>query len=280
MLSTRAIVVLDIPNIPQHAERDTAMARTSARVKSATLVAAADDASTITVGTPAWFAWLEDATAFVFTSPSGSFSARKEQRARGGWYWKAYRTINGTLHRAYLGKTQDLTLEQLNHAAAMLATFSPLSDVHAVTVAAESVVPLNLLATKLFVPPARANLVPRLRLFDRVQRGVQGKLTLIAAPAGFGKTTLLSAWHAWAGRSAPLLAWLSLDPSDNDPLRFWSYILAALDAVAPEIGATALGLLQSPQPPLIESILTSVLNAFAGRTLGMTHATDPMEQGI
>ena len=60
--------------------------------------------------------------------------------------------------------------------------------------------PRTLLATKLFVPPARANLVPRPRLFERVEAGLQGKLTLIAAPAGFGKTTLLSAWHAAAGR--------------------------------------------------------------------------------
>ena len=123
--------------------------------------------------------------------------------------------------------------------------------------------PLTLLATKLFVPPARATLIPRPRLFDRMQSGVQGKLTLIAAPAGFGKTTLVSAWHASAGRSAPPLAWVSLDPTDNDPLRFWSYVLAALDTVAPGVVTTALGLLQSPQPPPMDSILTNLLNAFA-----------------
>ncbi len=81
------------------------MAHTRARVDGATLVAApefplAGTAGPITVGTPAWFAWLEEATAFTFSSPSGSFSARKERRSRGGWYWKAYRTVNGVLHRA------------------------------------------------------------------------------------------------------------------------------------------------------------------------------------
>ena len=96
-----------------------------------------------------------------------------------------------------------------------------------------------------------------------MQSGLQGKLTLIAAPAGFGKTTLVSAWHASAGRSAPPLAWVSLDPTDNDPLRFWSYVLAALDTVAPGIATTALVTLQSPQPPPMDSILTNVLNAFA-----------------
>ena len=99
------------------------MARASAQVHGATLVVAAHDAP-IAVGTAAWFAWLETATAFGFTSPSGSFSARKERRARGGWYWKAYRTANGRLHRAYLGKTEDLTLDRLNHAASALASAS------------------------------------------------------------------------------------------------------------------------------------------------------------
>ena len=133
--------------------------------------------------------------------------------------------------------------------------------------------PLNLLATKLFVPPARANLVPRSRLFDRLQHGLQGKLTLIAAPAGFGKTTVLSAWHAAAGSTAPALAWVSLDAADNDPLRFWSYVIAALDAVAPGSGTPALALLQSPQPPPIDTILTSVVNAFAESDLGTAPAT-------
>ena len=243
------------------------MGHTRARVDGATLVVAGNDAGPITVGTPAWFAWLEDATAFTFTSPFGSFSARKEQRTRGGWYWKAYRTSNGALHRAYLGKTENLTLERLERAAVMLAPASPPVDVPLVSPPPAPVVsmPLHLLATKLFVPPARADLVPRPHLFDRLQDALHGKLTLISAPAGFGKTTLLTAWHASAGRSAPLLAWISLDPADNDPLRFWSYVLTALDAVTPGVATTALGLLQSPQPPPIERMLTSVLNAFAGR---------------
>src|SRR5215207_8410618 len=121
----------------------------------------------------------------------------------------------------------------------------------------------NLLATKLFVPPARANLVARPRLFERVEAGLQNKLTLIAATAGFGKTTLLSAWRATAAGSALPFGWVSLDSADNDPLRFWSYVISALDTLAPGVGTTALALLQSPQSPPIEHILTSVLNAFS-----------------
>src|SRR5262245_52692323 len=376
------------------------MARTTARVDGATLVLPASDASPITVDTPAWFAWLEHATTFAFRSPSGRFTARKERQARGGGYWKAYRTSHGTLHRVYLGKAQDLTLDRLNQAATTLAAASapvaplplvgtadarrsptatviapppalpegtltflftdiagsttlweahpqamlqalarhdvilqqviaasggivfksvgdafhavfmtapdaleaalaaqralhqeswgeigplrvrmaihtgaadmrdgdyfggPLNRIarmlaaahggqilisHATAeLAAERVpagaslvdlgahqlkdlsrpeqifqlvhgdlptdfppltavaarpapttaLPTNLLATKLFVPPARANLVVRERLFERVEAGLQQKLTLVAAPAGFGKTTLLASWLA------------------------------------------------------------------------------------
>src|SRR6476469_592627 len=84
----------------------------------------AHDASPITGETAAWVAWLEEATTFPVTSPAGRFTARKERQARGGGYWKAYRTSHGTLHRVYLGKAQDLTLDRLNQAAATLAAAS------------------------------------------------------------------------------------------------------------------------------------------------------------
>src|SRR4051794_5736375 len=100
------------------------MARTTALLDGATLVLPGHDASPIPVDTPAWFAWLEQATTFAFTSPAGRFTARKERQARGGGYWKAYRTSHGTLHRVYLGKAQDLTLDRLNHAATTLAAAS------------------------------------------------------------------------------------------------------------------------------------------------------------
>ena len=256
------------------------MARTTARVDDSMLVIAANDPNPITVGTDAWFAWLETATAFLFTSPAGSFTARKERRDRGTWYWKAYRTDQGVLRRAYLGKSPDLTLDQLTRAAATLTQVTP--PVAPLPAQAHVLPPdhspdpghsadlshANLLATKLFVPPARANLVARPRLFERIQAGLRDKLTLIAAPAGFGKTTLLSAWHATVAGGAWPLAWVALDSADNDPLRFWHYVIAALDTLAPGVGAPALRLLQSPEPPPLERILTSVLNAFSAATAG------------
>jgi transcriptional regulator with XRE-family HTH domain len=95
--------------------------------------------------------------------------------------------------------------------------------------------PDPLLATKLEIPPARAALVPRLHLIERLQVGLQGPLTLISAPAGSGKSTLLCAWHATReGKQTPL-AWISLDDGDNDPSRFWRYLLTALDHALPGV---------------------------------------------
>ena len=117
-----------------------------------------------------------------------------------------------------------------------------------------------LLATKLYIPPLRPNVVLRPRLVERLQAGLHGKLTLIAAPAGFGKTTLLSAWAAACDRP---VAWLSLDDGDSDPTRFLLYLVAALQTVAPTVGEGTLRVLQPPQPPPIDAILTTLLNDIA-----------------
>src|SRR6266516_5464872 len=114
-----------------------------------------------------------------------------------------------------------------------------------------------ILATKLYIPRLRPNVVPRPRLIERLNEGLHRKLTLIAAPAGFGKTTLVSAWVAGCDRQ---VAWLSLDAGENDPRLFLTYLVAALQTIAPTIGEGALGVLQSPQPPPSESILTALLN--------------------
>jgi LuxR family transcriptional regulator, maltose regulon positive regulatory protein len=114
-----------------------------------------------------------------------------------------------------------------------------------------------ILATKLYVPPPRPRAVLRLRLTGHLNGGLNGKLTLVSAPAGFGKTTLLGEWVAGCERPA---AWLSMDEGDNDPTRFLAYFVAALQTIAPDIGEGVLGVLGSPQPPPIESILTALLN--------------------
>jgi LuxR family maltose regulon positive regulatory protein len=117
-----------------------------------------------------------------------------------------------------------------------------------------------ILATKLYVPPPRPEAVPRPRLIERLDEGLHRKLTLLSAPAGFGKTTLLGEWVATLPRPA---AWLSLDEGDNDPTRFLAYLVAALRTIAPNMGEGLLGALQSPQPPPTESVLTALLNEMA-----------------
>ena len=117
-----------------------------------------------------------------------------------------------------------------------------------------------LLETKLYVPRPRRGLVARSRLIERLSRGAQSKLTLISAPAGFGKTTLLAEWLAAAPAGERSVAWLSLDHGDNEAASFWAYLIAALQTAAPGVGSRALSLLQSPQPPPIEPILATLLN--------------------
>ncbi len=116
-----------------------------------------------------------------------------------------------------------------------------------------------ILATKLYIPPPRPKVVLRPRLVERLNEGLHRKLTLISAPAGFGKTTLVSEWVAGCERA---VAWLSLDEGDNDPTRFLAYLVAALQTIAANIGEGVLGVLHAsqPQPPPSESILTALLN--------------------
>jgi LuxR family maltose regulon positive regulatory protein len=459
------------------------MARATPRVEGATLVARADDARAIPVGTPAWYAWLDQATTFAFVGPQGRFTAHKESRGPACGAWRACRKQAGRVQSTDLGRSADLTLERLQNVAASLAApatpggepavplaepttpvaaafptgtvtflftdiegstmlweqhpqamsaalarhdvilretiaahggvvFKTVGDAfHGVFATASAAVdaalalqralhaegststcqlrvrvalhtgvaelrdgdyfgpPLNrvarllaaahggqillslateelvrdqlpphvsvrdlgthplkdlrhpeqifqlvtadlpadfpplriapqlqppapdlaLLTTKLTVPPPRPKLVPRPRLLARLQAGLRGPLTLIAAPAGFGKTTLLASWLAsverrtesaeqealsraehgdnqsfYALRSNALrskVAWVTLDAEDNDPQRFWRYVLTALEGAVPGIAATPLALLQSPQPAAIEAILTSLLNA-------------------
>jgi LuxR family transcriptional regulator, maltose regulon positive regulatory protein len=116
-----------------------------------------------------------------------------------------------------------------------------------------------LLETKLHVPRGRRALVARPRLNERLSRGAESELTLVSAPAGFGKTTLLTEWLAAAPADGRSAAWLSLDRPDNDPARFWTYLIAALQNAAPGIGAGALLQLQSPQAPN-EAVLATLLN--------------------
>jgi LuxR family maltose regulon positive regulatory protein len=147
--------------------------------------------------------------------------------------------------------------------------------------------PTPILATKLYIPPPRPKAVLRPHLLARLNEGLAAgrKLTLITAPAGFGKSTLVSAWVAGGARA---IAWLSLDAGDNDPARFLAYLVAALQTLFAGIGAGVMAALESPQPPPTEPLLTALLNEIAAvrqefiLVLDDYHAIDaaPVDKGL
>ena len=119
----------------------------------------------------------------------------------------------------------------------------------------------ELLWTKLVAPAPRAGLLPRAGLQSLLQASLQAKLCLVAAPAGSGKTTLLAQWRAVAGGGR--VAWVSLEESDNDPTRFWSYLVAALRTVEPGVGTVALEALGGPSVELERVVVPSLVNDLA-----------------
>ena len=125
----------------------------------------------------------------------------------------------------------------------------------------------SLLETKLYVPRLRGGRIRRARLRERLSQGITSRLTLVSAPAGFGKTTLLADWIASAADDGLRPAWVSLDPSDSQPTTFWSYVIAALRRAAPGSGATSAAMLHGSQAPPIRSILGALVNEL-GDTAG------------
>jgi LuxR family maltose regulon positive regulatory protein len=262
----------------------------------------------IPVGSPAWYAWLANATSFTFRSAHGTFTAHKEHRSPTQAYWKAYRRHQGRLHRVYLGTSHELSLDRLNAAASQLASDrsslilssgepedkahfvvketsdipnedavpdaldrsrsllpgNPIGDTAATIDDAQS---LHLLATKLAIPPSRTSLVPRPHVLSRFDSVIaqRQRLLLVAAPAGFGKTTMIAEWLRSAGNCS--VAWLALDDADNQLNLFLAYLIAALETVLPRIGAEAWTMLRgrAAQPPT-QAILTSLINALAKHT--------------
>lgn len=177
-----------------------------------------------------WDSWLATHTSFAFRGRHGHLTLLKEPRTHGDGYWYAYRRQGKHVAKKYLGPPRKLSPEQLEEVARTLNaqrvspdTISASTDVQP----SPGELPADLmLEAKLRLPRQRASLVRRPALFARITAGLEHKMTLISAPAGFGKTTLVSAWAAEynAQQARPAVAWLSLDEGDNDPLRFWHYL--------------------------------------------------------
>ena len=212
----------------------------------------------------AWQSWLCQVTSLAFHSPFGSLNVYQEARPRGGAYWYAYHTNRGGTRKHYLGRTAQVSLARLEAAAQALSnanentlSSTPPSFLHASPEAEQG---LMLPSTKLSAPRVPSSLVERKRLQALLDGALSKPLTLLAASAGWGKTTLLSMWASLHPRA---VAWLSLDSLDNDPFRFWAAVIAALRTRVPGIGALALAMVRSPQPPPFSALLTALLNDLA-----------------
>lgn len=190
--------------------------------------------------------WLSVCTAFAFIGQKGRLSVMKEARQGGAGYWYAYRTIKRHTHKRYIGRTDQVTFARLEDIAQTLAAASGITpdtrfqdqivvdqSRHSTYVAEEQDL---LLTSKLLLPRLHASLLARPRLLTRLDDGLWGKLTLLSAPAGSGKTTLVSQWitdRCQRIHHIPV-AWISLDAGDNDPARFWRYISTACEVFQPD----------------------------------------------
>jgi LuxR family maltose regulon positive regulatory protein len=205
------------------------------------------------------FIRLIDSSSFSFQGKHGHLTLRKESRLHGQGYWYAYHTRNHRTLKHYVGRSASLSLARLEEIAQVLTDsgsvstdepsqlstkttlepeFAPAEEreaqdhVPVLLASPPSEQFMAVLSSKLHFPRLHTSLLARSHLLAQLDSSLQGKLTLLSAPAGFGKTTMVSQWVAHLRQRHEHLpvAWLSLDPGDNDPMRFWRYVLTACQA--------------------------------------------------
>ncbi|MBI9050155.1 MAG: hypothetical protein JEZ00_12090 [Anaerolineaceae bacterium] len=197
----------------------------------------------IQIDSPSWYEWVNTNNRFSYKGKNGNYMARKEMR-RNNAYWYAFRRVSGKLHKVYMGKSQELSLSQLEEACFNLSGKSMKNDVEYITDTTSFVDPESRIDSS-FVPITKINVpvLPQMLVSrERLTSLITTPLTLIYAPSGFGKSTLLNDWQQTCGFP---VAWLSLDDSDNLPLRFCNSIIMALQMINPEIGKDIIPLLPS-----------------------------------
>lgn len=242
------------------------------------------------------FLRLVDGSSFAFRGKHGHLTLRKEFRLHGEGYWYAYRSLGRRTRKRYIGRTSSLSIARLEDIAEALNAQSRVSidersqakgemiPVHTVISEEEKGASLQgrlpdavitstaghhllVLAPKLQLPRLLAPLITRERLLAQLDAGLEGKLTLLSASAGFGKTTVVSQWIAHQRKREPhwSVAWLSLDSGDNDPIRFWRYVILACQTFQTERDSSALALLPSRSSfassrlePMLRKFLTAL----------------------
>lgn len=224
------------------------------------------DSLSIRHGSADWDVWLAGQTQFQFQGAAGRFSARRESR-NGCDYWYAYRRRDGILHKAYLGKPADLTLDRLEEVAATLAGKTVFAQLSLTADAPGSPIGETWLSHTAFSTQAKfkpPTLPPTLVTRPRLTSQINTPVTFISAPGGFGKSTMLTAWQQEC--EDMLVAWAALDTDDDHLLRFWSTVIMALQTARPGLGQKLMPFLQrssSITPAEIVSRLTDELASVA-----------------
>lgn len=217
-------------------------------------------------GSPEWCEWLERTASFAFRGQRGAYTARREQIKPGDWYWYAYQRVGKRVRKQYLGKSEALSLLRFEEIAERFSN-RPMNEGGAAngTMLTHLKIPKHepMLGAKLHIPLPPQHLVPRPRLLTSLQGALAKPVTLLSAPAGSGKSTLVSSWLRQSSFPA---AWLSLDQADNEVARFWSSLFTSLDTLYPGVGEHALYVLRSLFSPSIERVLTLFLNLLGDGT--------------
>ncbi|HEY9077079.1 MAG TPA: LuxR C-terminal-related transcriptional regulator [Anaerolineaceae bacterium] len=207
-----------------------------------------------------WKRWLIDNNKFYYEDQNGHYMAQCEFR-RGKPYWYAYRRQNRKLSKVYLGKSDELTHSRLKEAALQLSgtrTEDKISQLRPKNVSDQAyrISPTVLPEVKINGPVPSPHLILRPRLTNQITRPV----TVIYAPSGFGKSTLINEWRQECGFP---VGWLSLDEQDNHPIRFWNAVILSLRTIAPDFGGKTLIYLNGSSTYHLSETITGLLNELA-----------------
>ena len=217
----------------------------------------------------AWFDWLASHTSFSFQGRGGHLNLLKETRPHGGeGYWYAYVRQGKGRIKQYAGRTSNLTFAHLEHLADVERLRSDrvprIREVRR-SLQDESVLE-PLLTSQLHAPRLASPLIEREDLLSALDDGLERKLTLLSAPAGFGKTTLLA---QWVKRQKQRVAWLSLSDEHNDPLCFLYYLIGSLQQILPDFGFDILADVRFSPPPSLTGSIMRLLNQLASVEMTM-----------
>lgn len=220
----------------------------------------AESTLTLDEASPTWRECLEQMASFAFHGQRGAYTARREQIKPGDWYWYAYQRSQKRVRKKYLGKSEALSLQRLEEVAERFNAGKTVEDETATSPMSAWIrnpAQEQILTAKLRVPLPPRHLVARTRLLLCLEGALESPVTLLSAPAGSGKSTLVS---NWLRQNSSPSAWLSLDQADSDTARFWPSLFAALDTLYPGVSEHALHMLSSLRTPSIERVLTWLIN--------------------